>query len=72
MSQSLSEVTLEVFLMERILFTLSTFMDAFLRNSAFLKEFDENGYNLSLKLNGTFVYSNKEDVDALNKGKQAL
>lgn len=38
-------------------------------NSAFLKEFDENGYNLSLKLNGTFVYSNKEDVDALNKEK---
>lgn len=34
------------------------------------KEFDENGYNFSLKnSNGLFVYSNKESVDSLNKEK---
>ena len=36
-------------------------------NLADKKEFDDNGYNLSLKQNGTFVYSNKEDINTLNK-----
>lgn len=39
-------------------------------NKADKKEFDDDGYNLSLKKNdGSFVYSNKEDVNALNKEK---
>lgn len=38
-------------------------------NLADKKEFDNNGYNLSLKKNGVFVYSNKEDVDSLNIAK---
>ena len=33
------------------------------------KDFDDNGYNLSLKQNGNFVYSNKEDINALNKDR---
>ena len=34
------------------------------------KEFDEDGYNISLKnSNGMFVYSNKENVDSLNNEK---
>ena len=34
------------------------------------KEFDENGYNFSLKsINGLFVYSNKENIESLNKAK---
>lgn len=36
-------------------------------NLADKKEFDNNGYNLSLKKNGVFVYSNKEDINTLNK-----
>ena len=38
-------------------------------NIADKKEFDENGYNLFLKKNGVFVYSNKDNVDALNREK---
>lgn len=38
-------------------------------NLADKKEFDDNGYNLSLKQNGSFVYSNKEDIDTLNKDR---
>lgn len=39
-------------------------------DKADIKEFDDDGYNLSLKKNdGSFVYSNKEDVNALNKEK---
>lgn len=34
------------------------------------KNFDEEGYNLSLKKDGWFVYSNKEDVDSLNNEKR--
>jgi len=30
------------------------------------KEFDEDGYNFSLKNGSSFVYSNKENVDSLN------
>ncbi len=33
------------------------------------KQFDSDGYNLSLKKNDVYVYSNKDDVDALNKEK---
>lgn len=39
-------------------------------DKADIKEFDDDGYNLSLKkVDGSFVYSNKEDVNALNKEK---
>lgn len=38
-------------------------------NKADKKEFDDDGYSLSLKKDGLFVYSNKEDVNALNKDK---
>ena len=36
-------------------------------NLADKKEFDEDGYNISLKTgDGKFIYNNKEDVDSLN------
>ena len=39
-------------------------------NKADKKEFDDDGYKLSLKKNdGLFVYSNKEDINVLNKEK---
>lgn len=38
-------------------------------NKAEKKEFDDDGYNLSLKKDGLFVYNNKKDVNALNKEK---